>query len=351
MKNNFQIKHTKEVPTILKELGGSVAITTYQANRLIFLSSTDGKTISQTPKLMKRPMGLSFVDGIMAVATAESIEMFKQNDELAKNFPNNPGKYSTLISPRASFYTGKIDLHDVHIGTKGIYGVNTRFSTLCKFDYQNSFSPIWKPEFITKFLPDDRCHLNGLAMDNGKPKYISCLGDQDKPNGWRDTIENGGLIIDVETNKTLIDKLPMPHSPRIIGNNLYVLLSAIGGLLCVDLKTGDQKAFGLGNFVRGLAHHGDYLIIGTSKIRESSKLFNKLPVKKEQNEAGIIFFNIKTEKVEGKIIYEDTVDEIYDVAFLPGLNNLYMLTKEDEIHSSAIDYKSTGFWIKPKDEK
>ncbi len=32
---------------------------------------------------------------------------------------------------------------------------------------RHSFTPIWKPPFISKIVKEDRCHLNGLAMEDG----------------------------------------------------------------------------------------------------------------------------------------------------------------------------------------
>ena len=46
-------------------------------------------------------------------------------------------------------------------------GYGGEFSCLCKFTLAYNFSPKWKPYFISEILPEDRCHLNGLALENG----------------------------------------------------------------------------------------------------------------------------------------------------------------------------------------
>jgi len=63
-------------------------------------------------------------------------------------------------------------------------------------------------------VPEDRCHLNGLAVVDGQPKYVTALGTTDTPGGWRERKADGGVLLDVESGETLIDNLSMPHSPR-----------------------------------------------------------------------------------------------------------------------------------------
>jgi hypothetical protein len=55
--------------------------------------------------------------------------------------------------------------------------VNTAFSCLCTLDGRHSFVPRWRPPFITSLAAEDRCHLNGMAMADGAPKYVTALAD------------------------------------------------------------------------------------------------------------------------------------------------------------------------------
>ena len=65
--------------------------------------------------------------------------------------------------------------------------VNTPFSCLCTIGAGHNFIPRWKPRFVSALAAEDRCHLNGLAMENGRPRYITCLGETDTLRGWRKT--------------------------------------------------------------------------------------------------------------------------------------------------------------------
>jgi uncharacterized protein (TIGR03032 family) len=92
--------------------------------------------------------------------------------------------------------------------------VNTRFGCLCTLDAEHSFYPRWRPPFVTAYAPEDRCHLNGLAMVDGRPRYVTALGETDTAGGWRANKRNGGISMDIKTNAVLLHGLSMPHSPR-----------------------------------------------------------------------------------------------------------------------------------------
>ncbi len=88
-----------------------------------------------------------------------------------------------------------------------LWFVNTRFCCLCTLDLHSSFQPRWRPHFISKLMPVDRCHLNGLALIDGQPKNVTALGTTDTAGGWRANKANGGVLMDVPTNCVLLDGL------------------------------------------------------------------------------------------------------------------------------------------------
>ncbi len=90
----------------------------------------------------------------------------------------------------------------------------------------HSFSPLWQPPFITKLAAEDRCHLNGLAMESGKPRYVTAVSQSDVADGWRGWRRDGGCVIDVASNEVIVTGLSMPHSPRAHNNRLWLLVLA-----------------------------------------------------------------------------------------------------------------------------
>ena len=116
--------------------------------------------------------------------------------------------------------TGDLDVHDLALDREGkIIFVNTLFSCLATVSPQHSFIPLWQPAFISKLAAEDRCHLNGLAMENGHPRYVTAVGQTDVADGWRDRRKDGGCIIDVNSKEVIVSDLSMPHSPRVYQNS------------------------------------------------------------------------------------------------------------------------------------
>lgn len=253
----------------------------------------------------------------LAVATLNEIQVFSGTAVNAKNYPENPEFYDRLYLPRAVYYCGETDLHDLSFGKGGMWGVNTRFSCLSTYDIDYSFHPRWKPPFISTITPEDRCHLNGLAMKNGTPAFVTALSKTDTKEGWREDITNTGVLMKTPSGEIILDKLAMPHSPRIINGKLYILLSASGQLIKVDTENKNYSVEAeYPAFIRGMTSMGKYLFIGMSKVRESSKTFNKIPVSKMSKHAGVIVYDLETKKFIGKILYLSTVEEIYDVQII-----------------------------------
>ena len=131
---------------------------------------------------------------------------------------------------------------------------------------------------MTDLVPEDRCHLNGLAVRDGQPRYVTALGTTDTAGGWRERKADGGVLIDVRTSEILVRGLSMPHSPRWYDNRLWVLNSGTGELLVVDPESGRcDVACSLPGYLRGLTFVGPYALVGLCKIREKH-IFGGLPV-------------------------------------------------------------------------
>ena len=100
--------------------------------------------------------------------------------------------------------TGDVFAHDVGVLPSGrpIF-VNTLFSCLATVDEQSSFRPIWQPKFITALRPEDRCHLNGLAMEDGAPRYVTAVATTDAARAWREQRVGNGCVIDVASGEVV----------------------------------------------------------------------------------------------------------------------------------------------------
>lgn len=343
----FSCTYTPQIPELLKELGCSLAISTYQAGKLIFLGPRDEEHITQLPRTFEKAMGIAVENssGKLALATKDEIISFRDSPSLAAHYPKKPETYDALYMPRVKYLTGPVDIHDLEFVGDEIYAVNTLFSCLIKVDANYSFTPVWKPPFISRIASEDRCHLNGMALKDGVPKYVTSFDQGDSPGSWREDPGRTGTVMDVSSDEVLIDDLPMPHSPRMIEGELYVLLSATGQLAKVDVEKGSWEVVAEpGGFVRGMAYYNEYLFIGNSKLRKNSSAFAHLDIADEADHSGIKIYHLPTASFVGEIRYQSSVDEIYDVQVLPGKLRPNILNTLDETHSMGLTTPEATYW-------
>lgn len=319
----------------LYEARVSLAFTTYQTNRLFLIGLKEDGRLSAFERHFEHPMGL-WTDGErMLMGTRWQIW------ELADALPQGEQYrgYDRVYVPRHAHTTGHVDSHDVVLDAEQrIVFVNTLYSCLAEISERYSFKPIWKPSFISKLAPEDRCHLNGLALADGRAAYVTAVSRSDAVAGWRDRRHSGGCVIDVEDDEIVLGNLSMPHSPRIYGDRLWLLNSGTGELGWVDQRAGhfEPVAFCPG-YLRGLAFHGHYAIVGLSKPRRERafsglELDERLRQKDTEARCGLWVIDLASGDVAHWMQIEGVVVELYDVAVLPATRQpMAVGFKTDEI--------------------
>ncbi len=203
-----------------------------------------------------------------------------------------------------------------------LWAVNTRFSCLCTLDKEASFTPRWRPPFVSALEPTDRCHLNGLAMVDGRPRYVTALGETDAPRGWRTNKAHGGILMDVDSGQVITRGLSMPHSPRWYAGRLWVCESGAGTFGHVDLDTGNYQPIAeMPGFTRGVEFVGNLAFIGLSQVRESA-IFSGISITErltaEERTCGVCVVDLTTGKVVALLRFDTAVQEIFALAWLPG---------------------------------
>jgi uncharacterized protein (TIGR03032 family) len=324
----------------------SLAITTYQAGKLLFVG-WNGKNVSLHARNFDKAMGLDVQGSQLALATTDRILRFS-NDRLltADCVPEQPNRYDALYLLRASHFTGPVFAHDLAFAGNELWFVNTRFCCLATLDYQHNFVPQWHPHFISELAPEDRCHLNGLALKNDMPRTVTALGATNTPRGWKDDKISGGVVMDVPSNEIILRGLAMPHSPRWYRDKLYVLDSGRGHLLHVNSSQQNADIVcALPAYLRGLAFHGDFAIVGLCKIREK-RVFGGLPIEERVKDlmCGIAVVNIVTGEHVGTFEFTEGVEEIYDIRTLPYLRPNLFNTQQGELYR-AITAPEFSYWL------
>jgi uncharacterized protein (TIGR03032 family) len=315
----LKAQHTAGFAALLRALGASLAITTYQAGRLMLVRHTENG-LNTHFRTLAMPMGLAFDGRRLAVGTKSDVVVFQNQPALGQRL-DPPDRHDGCFVARTRHATGDIRVHDLAWADDGLWVVNTRFSCLCTLDDEHSFVPRWRPRFVSGLGPEDRCHLNGLAIVEGRPRYATVLGISDEPDGWREHKATSGALIDIESDETLAVGLSMPHSPRWHDGRLWVLESGLGALCTVDVETGAVERVGrVPGFARGLAFAGQYAIIGLSRVREH--VFDGLPLTRDRTEelrCGVWVVDTTTGKTAGFLAFEGLVQEIFEVSLLTGM--------------------------------
>ncbi|MEM9273918.1 MAG: TIGR03032 family protein [Cyanobacteria bacterium P01_F01_bin.143] len=319
----------------LQEQNLSIGFTTYQAGKLFLIGIKPNGKISSVERTFGRCLGM-WTDG-QTIYMTSLYQLWRFQNVLAPG-EKHQEKYDALYVPQMSYVTGDLDIHDVVMAQpiqgktteKQIVFVNTLYSCLATVSDQHSFIPLWKPPFISKLAAEDRCHLNGLALRDDKPRYVSAISRGDVAGSWQEKKHDGGCIIDVEANEFITTGLSMPHSPRWYRDKLWVSNSGKGEFGYIDLDTGKfEPIVFCPGYLRSCAFTGDYAILGLSKPRD--KTFAGLPLgeilkaKDINPRCGLLVIDLRTGDIVFQLLFHGKVQELYEVTVLPGIRHPMVL--------------------------
>ncbi len=311
-------QHTTTFPDLLRQAKASIVVSTYQAGKLILLRAT-GDSLNTHFVNLQKPMGVAFNKGRLSVGSGPKvIDYFNMSNVGPKVEPVN--SHDGAFLARQTHVTGDIDIHEMGFDSNDeLWLVNTKMSCLCTLDIKHSIVPRWRPPFITGYDLSDRCHLNGLGMRDGKPKYVSALGTSDKAAGWRENKAFGGMIMDIDSNEMIAEGLSMPHSPRWYQDKLWVLESGAGHLITIDPSSGEKTVVAeMPGFCRGIDFIERYALIGLSEVRETA-VFAGLPLteREQDRKCGVWIIDITTGQTVGFLVFSGGVQEIFSVQVVP----------------------------------
>jgi uncharacterized protein (TIGR03032 family) len=315
----FRFTQTESFVALLHELRASLLVSTYQANKLLVARAT-GSGLSTLVRTFDRPMGLAVNGRGLVLGTRNQIWCLRNAPDIAPRV-EPAGLHDACYLPRSAHVTGDIGVREVAWAGDELWLVSTRFSCLATLSPDYSFVPRWRPPFITALAAEDRCHLNGLAVVDHQPRFVTALGTTDRRNGWRAHKPHGGCILDVPSAEFVSRGLSMPHSPRWHEGRLFVLESGTGRLALVDPASGRRETLAqLPGFTRGLALAGRYAFIGLSKIRKTSAMDGvPLAERREQLQCGVAVVDLHRSQVIAMLEFQSAVEELFDVQLLPGM--------------------------------
>jgi len=315
----------------LAAMRASIAFTSYQSGFLYMLGGNAQGKAQLHQSGMPKPMGLA-KDGDGGLVLSAGAQLLRFANVLEPDQRINQ-TYDACFMPRVSHLTGRLDAHDIGVAADGeLVFVNTRYNCLATSSARHSFEALWKPDFISDIVDEDRCHLNGMAMKDGLPAYVTAVSKSDTIDGWRDRRADGGVVIDVAQNNVVCEGLSMPHSPRWHDGKLWVLNSGTGELGVVDLPKGPKgKGAKMGKFkpvafcpgfVRGLSFHGKFAFVGLSRPRykrfEGLALDQKLKDADSEPWCGVQVIDTETGACVDWFRIDGDIGELYDVELVEG---------------------------------
>ena len=307
--------------TWLGRMRCSLAFTSYQTGQLFLVGLLPDGRVSFHQQNYVRAMGVHASP--QRVYLASLFQIWRLENVLAPHERAN-NDFDRLYVPRNAQTTGDVDAHELAVDRSGrVIFVNTKYSCLATLSLTQGFKPLWKPPFISRLAAEDRCHLNGLAMAEGAPAFVTAVSRSDMINGWRDRRHEGGVLIDVSTDRIVTDQLSMPHSPRVgPRGGVWLLDSGRGMIARIDPETGRKEdvAFCPG-FMRGLALVGGYAVVTVSLPRDGAfaglALQDELRKRDGEPWCGVVVVDLRHGDIVEWIRLNGAIKELFDVAAIP----------------------------------
>jgi uncharacterized protein (TIGR03032 family) len=304
----------------LARTGCSLAFTSYQTGQLFLVGRLAEGRVSFHQQNYVRAMGIHATPQRLYLASL--FQIWRLENVLAPHERAN-GHFDRLYVPRNAQTTGDVDAHELSVDKAGrVIFVNSKYSCLATMSITHGFKPLWKPRFISRLAAEDRCHLNGLAMADGSPAFVTAVSRSDVAAGWRDRRHEGGVLIDVRADRIVTDQLSMPHSPRVAPDGAVWLLDSGRGMLArIDPASGARTdlAFCPG-FLRGLALHGGHAVATVSLPRDGAfaglALQDELARRDAEPWCGVLVIDLRTGDLVEWVRLTGAIKELFDVAVI-----------------------------------
>ncbi len=316
---SINCQSSKSLPFLLQEAKCSFLVSTYLIGNVVTVGAKSDEMHLEF-HTFDRPMGMAVSREGIVVCGRNQVWFMPMLLDIAKQMEPR-GKYDLAYFVRRSHFTGNIQCHEIGWVGRELWIVNTRFSCLCTLHNTCHFDPRWRPLFISELAPEDRCHLNGLAIVDRQALYATALAETNSRDGWRPVKATAGCLIDIPRNEVISRGFAMPHSPRVANGKVYVLHSGQGRLEVVDPADGRREVVcELPGYTRGMSIHGSLAFIGLSKIRASSTM-DGVPIaeRRDQLKCGVWVVDLTRGKIVGHLEFLSGIDELFDVQVLPDI--------------------------------
>jgi uncharacterized protein (TIGR03032 family) len=308
----------------LADAGVAIALT--KGNSLLVIGRDAEDALTFTDCQFGMCIGLAAV-GSDTLFLATRYQIWRLENALPQGRVSEAG-HDRLYLPQTAWTTGTVLVRDLGVAADGrVVFVNGLFSCLATPSLRLNFEPRWLPPFISGLAPEDRCHLSGVAFDNGRPAFVTSASRSDQARGWRHDVRDGGVVVSVPAGELVTAGLSMPCSPVLRDGRLWLCLGGSGELATIDLRDGTlTRVAALPGFARGLALCDGHAIVGVSGPRRG-ETFSGLPLDDRLSDAtespscGVFVVGLESGRIEHALLLSGTTTEIHAVSVLPGVRS------------------------------
>lgn len=303
-------EHSASFAALLDELHVSLALVTGPVGHLV-VARWKGGTVDAAVRSLAGARAIAAGPGLLAVATRSEVQTFRNVPAAARRLEPGEGHDGCFL-PRGSRVTGELGAGDLAFAGDELWITASRFSCLATLDGVHSFVPRWRPPFVTRLAPDDRCRLSGLAVVDGAPRFATILGRSDLPQGWRREAARGGEVLHVPSGEAAATGLGLPHAPRWHLGRLWLLESGRGALVSMDPRNGALTTVAVvPGFARALAFAGAFAFVAVSRPRGG-------PAGGDGVLAGVHAVSLTSGRRVGLLRFTSGVEEVRGIAVLQG---------------------------------
>lgn len=319
--------------------GVSVVVCCGTANRVVVVGQRDGDLAASEAAFDQPRAAVAMPSGGFRLATRYQIWRVLNALEPGRHYRRHDG----LLIPREAHTVGEVRITDLRLDDEGgAVFTSSLYNCVGRSSDAQSFEAIWRPTFTSALVPEDRCHLTGVALRDGHPAFATACAQSDVSGGWKSELRSGGLILDIASEARVASRLSLPFAPRWHQDALWFVEGGRGGLA---RWSGDEveRVAALPGFARALQVRGDYAVVGTSKLRsdsvESLPLGDRLT--EPESRCGLWVVDIRTGKVQAGCELSG-VDEIDGLEILSG-HEIPMLAGLDSRElRSTVTVQSAG---------
>lgn len=302
--------------------GVSLAFTSAQTSKMFLVGPTAEGELSIAERTIPRCKGITAQGKSLYVASDWQIWRF----ENALNAGERADGYDAVYVPKASHVTGDIDCPEMTIDGDGrLVFVSSRFNCLAYLSRDYSFHPVWKPDFISGYVAEDRCHLTGIALHEGRPAFATATARSDEAGGWEKSLADGGVVIHVMSGEVICEGLSMPRAPRMHGRTLWLQEAGTGYLGRVNADDGKfEPVVRCPGFLTGMTIVGNFAVACVSKL-PAGEAFEKLDLQMnlQKNDTepncGLLVIELSSGNILHWLRLDGVIEEISGVAALPGV--------------------------------